>query len=575
MNENVEKPLGDGGAEKMDTLLRRTIRLENEAARWKREETALRDMERRYLALAENPLFIFLTLSGGRVNYMNGRAEAFFGFALRERPRFLLTDYVSPGFCDGVEKLLEPGEDVPFWGRRLAFAVIAADGKEKWIDLAVTFAEYYGAPAILATGCEIPSPDESSGGNSDLFVPGFVSDESILFCALNEECVPLFMTEGFRNAAVCLWGHSPDEGQPLLDLLPEGDRRVPFHLAFEKARGGERAEIGHEAGNRYYSLVFSPVFSTEGRILGLSLVLSERTEQRRLERELRAEAEKFRRLFSMVSDMMVLSSLEKGEILQCNESFLSRTGFTEVETKGKTFGELELFSGPSWWPRLVSEIGENNSVRNFEIKLRTTSGESFFGLLAADLVETTEGKLLLVSIRDISDQKKSKSELARSEGTDAVLGIPNRRGFERILATETERAGRYRGSLSVILIDLDDFHAVNDSYGQDGGDRVLKEFCSAMKSRIRSTDFLARWGGDEFAVLTPLSGYLAQQMADKIRDMICHYKVLPDRYLSCSSGVCEYRREMTVEEFMKRAEFALREAKRAGGNKTILAPPAP
>ncbi len=80
MNDNIEKPLGDPGTEREDLLLQKTIQLEKDAARWKREEAALRDMERRYLALAENPLAVLLVLSGERVTYMNRCGETFFDF---------------------------------------------------------------------------------------------------------------------------------------------------------------------------------------------------------------------------------------------------------------------------------------------------------------------------------------------------------------------------------------------------------------------------------------------------------------------------------------------------------------
>ena len=131
---------------------------------------------------------------------------------------------------------------------------------------------------------------------------------------------------------------------------------------------------------------------------------------------------------------------------------------------------------------------------------------------------------------------------------------------------------RYRGNMSLILIDVDGFGALNETLGREAGDRVLKDFCAAVKSRIRPTDFIGRWGGDEFAVLTPMSGRIAFQIAEAIRDMIYNYRFLPDRILSSSMGVAEFRRSMDMNEFVKRAEDALAEAKKAGGNKAVLAP---
>jgi len=105
MNDNIEKPLGDPGTEREDLLLQKTIQLEKDAARWKREEAALRDMERRYLALAENPLAVLLVLSGERVTYMNRCGETFF-WIFPSRP----STFPNHGFC-GPRFLQRGGKD--------------------------------------------------------------------------------------------------------------------------------------------------------------------------------------------------------------------------------------------------------------------------------------------------------------------------------------------------------------------------------------------------------------------------------------------------------------------------------
>jgi len=81
-------------------------RLEKELARHKREEPVLRDMERRYLALLDSPLLVMMIVLDGRVLFMNRRGEEFFGFSIRERPRFPLLDYVAPGCAASVEQVV-------------------------------------------------------------------------------------------------------------------------------------------------------------------------------------------------------------------------------------------------------------------------------------------------------------------------------------------------------------------------------------------------------------------------------------------------------------------------------------
>ena len=589
MSESFDKPLGNEGTDSVNFMIQKTIRLEKEAARWKREETALRDMERRYLALSENPVFLLAILSGGRVTYLNGRAEAFFGFPLRERPRFLLTDYVAPGYCVEVEKLLEQAGGDELWERRFSFPVLTEGGAERWLDMAVTPVEYRGEPSMLAVGYEIPAPAENEPVAETKIPAGFsCSADNLLAAVTDRDCILQFMTEGFRREAAPMWNAPPETGLSMLELLPEGDRGLPFRLAVEKALSGEGAEIGQEAGDRFFSISFAPVFSPDGQVSGVSLVLCEKTGQRAAERKVRAEEEKFRRLFSLVSDLGIIVTRDEGRIIECNRAFHEKVFPSGERPEGKTLEELGLLPYGALKNTLYSGIGEKGSVRELKQSITLPSGEDLPVLLSAIPLERGGRQVLLLSLRETvvpavqapsaeaaPDPSGEKAPPERSRGIDELLGIPDREGFGRLLSTEMERAGRYRGSLSVILMDIDGFRELMEQAGEDGGKKFLRDFFTAVKSRIRPTDFLARLGGGEFAVLTPMSGYLAHQMADKIRDMVCHSHFFPGRGVFCSFGVCEYRREMSNDEFLKRAGIALREAKRAGGNRAVLAPPIP
>ncbi len=589
MSESFDKPLGNEGTDSVNFMIQKTIRLEKEAARWKREETALRDMERRYLALSENPVFLLAILSGGRVTYLNGRAEAFFGFPLRERPRFLLTDYVAPGYCVEVEKLLEQAGGDELWERRFSFPVLTEGGAERWLDMAVTPVEYRGEPSMLAVGYEIPAPSENEPVAETKIPAGFsCSADNLLAAVTDRDCILQFMTEGFRREAAPMWNAPPETGLSMLELLPEGDRGLPFRLAVEKALSGEGAEIGQEAGDRFFSISFAPVFSPDGQVSGVSLVLCEKTGQRAAERKVRAEEEKFRRLFSLVSDLGIIVTRDEGRIIECNRAFHEKVFPSGERAEGKTLEELGLLPYGALKNTLYSGIGEKGSVRELKQSITLPSGEDLPVLLSAIPLERGGRQVLLLSLRETvvpavqapsaeaaPDPSGEKAPQERSRGIDELLGIPDREGFGRLLSTEMERAGRYRGSLSVILMDIDGFRELMEQAGEDGGKKFLRDFFTAVKSRIRPTDFLARLGGGEFAVLTPMSGYLAHQMADKIRDMVCHSHFFPGRGVFCSFGVCEYRREMSNDEFLKRAGIALREAKRAGGNRAVLAPPIP
>ena len=128
--------------------------------------------------------------------------------------------------------------------------------------------------------------------------------------------------------------------------------------------------------------------------------------------------------------------------------------------------------------------------------------------LAADALLIVAAGALLTIYLDIERARRVRMISAgRLAKVDGLTSLPNRRAFEESLATEVARAGRSGGDLSVALIDLDDFKAVNDGYGHLEGDRCLQEFAQALERSIRAGDRCFRWAGDEFAALLPDTDY--------------------------------------------------------------------
>ncbi|GJM69573.1 hypothetical protein HMSSN036_17890 [Paenibacillus macerans] len=110
---------------------------------------------------------------------------------------------------------------------------------------------------------------------------------------------------------------------------------------------------------------------------------------------------------------------------------------------------------------------------------------------------------IIVVLNDITDRKIAEKKLYELSVTDDLTKLANRRHFERRLDEEIIRSNRYGRPLSLMLIDLDHFKDINDTYGHPFGDLVLSTIAKQLESHVRDTDVVARWGGEEFAVLMP------------------------------------------------------------------------
>lgn len=172
--------------------------------------------------------------------------------------------------------------------------------------------------------------------------------------------------------------------------------------------------------------------------------------------------------------------------------------------------------------------------------------------------------------------RAANAELKRLATTDALTGISNRRGFLDVAAKELERAGRYRRSLSLFVIDIDHFKQINDGYGHSAGDDALRQVAETIKAQIRSTDYLARIGGEEFAVILPETDLdAAIYLAERIRAAVAAAEVVTGQYrftLTISVGLAVIGpNDVTTDQMLARADQALYRAKGKGRNCVVAA----
>jgi diguanylate cyclase (GGDEF)-like protein len=163
------------------------------------------------------------------------------------------------------------------------------------------------------------------------------------------------------------------------------------------------------------------------------------------------------------------------------------------------------------------------------------------------------------------------AELQRSATTDPLTGVYNTRFFHEVLNREAARSKRYRTTLSLLMIDVDSFKAINDTYGHLVGDKLLVQIGRVLNACVRTTDLVFRCGGDEFGVVLPgTSAEGALHVAEKILALVQSGDILEtlgyEGTTSVSIGIAEYRHGSPSENLVADADHALYDSKRSGKN---------
>lgn len=193
------------------------------------------------------------------------------------------------------------------------------------------------------------------------------------------------------------------------------------------------------------------------------------------------------------------------------------------------------------------------------------------GLIATDITERKkiENELQLTKTAlEMSNEelREAMNRLEQIAVVDQLTGAWNRHKFEQVVAAEMTRFTRYNTSVSLLLFDLDNFKPVNDEYGHDAGDRVLKELVQRINQNIRKLDYLFRWGGDEFIVLLPSTpAVLAWNTAQKLKESIAGKPFQGQHEISASFSVSTLHEGESVQSWLKRADQGLYRAKSDAG----------
>jgi diguanylate cyclase (GGDEF)-like protein/PAS domain S-box-containing protein len=250
-------------------------------------------------------------------------------------------------------------------------------------------------------------------------------------------------------------------------------------------------------------------------------------------------------------------------------------GFTPAEAAAQTIDQINTPESAArvmeYFASLYAAIGAATEPPEFRGEMEYYRKDGSIMLAELQVIPEIDDDGHVIQIlgvsRDISERRRYEEELNRLAITDPLTGVWDRRHGEELFTADLLEARRYGPAMSLLMLDIDHFKTINDTHGHQVGDRVLVELCERLTANLRTSDVLARWGGEEFVIVMRHCTLAdAIPLADKIRHLIADTPFDDVGTITVSIGAAELRPDDDLASWLDRADKAMYQAKAAGRN---------
>ena len=329
-------------------------------------------------------------------------------------------------------------------------------------------------------------------------------------------------------------------------------------------------ELYTQHTGRYYEVkVFCPI---SGQV---ACIFADISDHKQAEVALRRSEENFRNFFEKNSTVMLQVDPVGGCIIEANAAAAAYYGYPEHTLKGMSLSEINDMTAERIEVEGMRALTEEGDA--YLLAHRLASGEVRDVEVHLSPIESGGRTLLFCIVHDVTARLKAEGELVTLAQIDMLTGLPNRRHFLENAERELSRTLRYGGGLSVLMMDIDHFKKVNDTYGHHAGDLVLQAVGRLFSEALRDADFVGRMGGEEFAVILPQTGApAALEVAERLRHRIEMAKIpRPEGKplqvtLSLGLTTLDGADSINIDTLISQADSALYEAKRNGRNRVCV-----
>ncbi|MFZ5535937.1 MAG: diguanylate cyclase [Pseudomonadota bacterium] len=325
-----------------------------------------------------------------------------------------------------------------------------------------------------------------------------------------------------------------------------------------------------------------PLLDEEGKVLGFRGSDTDITARKQAEQALRAAEDNFRRLVENIQSA-VFSMTPDGTFLYASPSWVAMIGYHPDEVVGTNFRRyVHPEDIPLCEATLQAAVVTGHIPPAVEYRvLHKEGGIRWHRTVIAPAKDEHTGMMTFVgNAVDVTTDYALRTELTHQATHDPLTGVANRRLFMEALERELARSRRHAPPLAVLMLDLDRFKRVNDSYGHAAGDQTLRIFVDRCRVTLRESDWLGRLGGEEFGALLPDTGTdealaVAERLRQAIADQPFRIKDGAAIRITTSIGLALAGEDDTADSLLARADAALYAAKQAGRDRAVLISSAP
>jgi len=319
-----------------------------------------------------------------------------------------------------------------------------------------------------------------------------------------------------------------------------------------------------------------PWRKVDGTVGGIVIFSEDTSDLRRAEKAMEQSEVRYRTAFQTSLDAICITQLRDGKYLDVNQAFLDVTEYDRHEVVGRTSLDLGLWADPQDRSLMIDRLQKRLPCKDLQIQFRRKSGEVFWTMVSASMMDLDGEPCLLTVVRDITESKRAEEEIRRLVFYDSLTELANRRMLMEQLRKSIATGGRTHLKRALLFVDLDDFKTLNDTLGHHIGDLMLKEVGQRLTFCVREVDTVGRLGGDEFVVLleelsadAEESAAQAEKVAEKIRATLDQPYELEGFACNttCSIGITVFGdQHENVNELLQQADIAMYQAKSLGRN---------